>query len=187
MSFSTRTSRQRERRSRRRKTKTWPACGLCWPGGNPILTMPRSAVIRSVVLNHIIHHRAHLCVYLRLNDIPVPGMYGPSGDERSSAVGVIAHLSLMTPAKAAERFILRSSRTCDSISSTAPGSWPLTSRSTATRQRGAGCQCQRSSGTTQPPAGICLDDTRPTSPRATARLAIDEPGFFHVACEEVDE
>lgn len=49
--------------------------------GKPIFTMPRLAVIRSFVLNHIIHHRAHLCVYLRLNDIPVPGMYGPSGDE----------------------------------------------------------------------------------------------------------
>jgi uncharacterized damage-inducible protein DinB len=49
--------------------------------GKPIFTMPRSAVVRSFVLNHIIHHRAILCVYLRLNDIPVPGMYGPSGDE----------------------------------------------------------------------------------------------------------
>jgi uncharacterized damage-inducible protein DinB len=50
-------------------------------GGQPLLTMPRAAVIRNLVLNHIIHHRAILCVYLRLNDIPVPGMYGPSGDE----------------------------------------------------------------------------------------------------------
>jgi uncharacterized damage-inducible protein DinB len=50
-------------------------------GGQPILTMPRSAMIRSFVLNHTIHHRAHLLVYLRLNDVPVPGMYGPSGDE----------------------------------------------------------------------------------------------------------
>ena len=50
-------------------------------GGKPLFTMPRSAVVRGVVLNHLIHHRAHLCVYLRLNDIPVPGMYGPSGDE----------------------------------------------------------------------------------------------------------
>jgi uncharacterized damage-inducible protein DinB len=49
--------------------------------GKPIFTMPRSAVVRSVVLNHMVHHRAILCVYLRLNDIPVPGMYGPSGDE----------------------------------------------------------------------------------------------------------
>jgi uncharacterized damage-inducible protein DinB len=49
--------------------------------GKPVLTMLRAAVVRQIVLNHIIHHRAILCVYLRLNDIPVPGMYGPSGDE----------------------------------------------------------------------------------------------------------
>ncbi len=49
--------------------------------GEPIVTMPRSAVIRNFVLNHTVHHRAHLLVYLRLNDIPVPGMYGPSADE----------------------------------------------------------------------------------------------------------
>jgi uncharacterized damage-inducible protein DinB len=49
--------------------------------GKPIFTMPRAAVVRGVILNHLIHHRAHLCVYLRLNDIPVPGMYGLSGDE----------------------------------------------------------------------------------------------------------
>ncbi len=50
-------------------------------GGQKIFTMPRAAVVRGFVLNHIIHHRAILCVYLRLNDVPVPGMYGPSGDE----------------------------------------------------------------------------------------------------------
>ncbi len=50
-------------------------------GGKPIFSMPRSVVVRTMILNHLIHHRAHLCVYLRLNDIPVPGMYGPSGDE----------------------------------------------------------------------------------------------------------
>jgi uncharacterized damage-inducible protein DinB len=50
-------------------------------GGKPFFTMPRSAVVRGMVLNHLVHHRAHLIVYLRLNDIPVPGMYGPSGDE----------------------------------------------------------------------------------------------------------
>jgi uncharacterized damage-inducible protein DinB len=49
--------------------------------GTSLFTMPRATVIRSFVLNHLIHHRAILCVYLRLNDIPVPGMYGPSGDE----------------------------------------------------------------------------------------------------------
>ncbi len=50
-------------------------------GGEPMISMPRAAVIRSFILNHLVHHRAILCVYLRLNDIPVPGMYGPSGDE----------------------------------------------------------------------------------------------------------
>lgn len=50
-------------------------------GERVIFTMPRSAVIRSFLMNHIIHHRAILSVYLRLNDVPVPGLYGPSGDE----------------------------------------------------------------------------------------------------------
>ena len=49
--------------------------------GTPIFTMPRATVIRNFVLNHVIHHRAILCVYLRLNNVPVPGIYGPSGDE----------------------------------------------------------------------------------------------------------
>jgi len=49
--------------------------------GEALLTMPKAAVIRTWVLNHSIHHRSHLCVYLRLNDIPVPALYGPSGDE----------------------------------------------------------------------------------------------------------
>jgi len=51
-------------------------------GGNTIFTMPRIAVLRSFVMNHLIHHRAQLGVYLRLNDVPVPGMYGPSADEK---------------------------------------------------------------------------------------------------------
>ncbi|MGP0072361.1 MAG: DinB family protein [Bryobacteraceae bacterium] len=51
-------------------------------GGKTMMTMPRAAVIRTFVMNHIIHHRAQLCVYLRLNDIPVPGLYGPSADEQ---------------------------------------------------------------------------------------------------------
>src|SRR5205085_11653013 len=43
--------------------------------------MPKVAVMRSFVINHIVHHRGQLSVYLRLNDIPVPAMYGPSADE----------------------------------------------------------------------------------------------------------
>lgn len=44
-------------------------------------TMPKIAVMRSFVMNHIIHHRGQLSVYLRLNDIAVPAIYGPSADE----------------------------------------------------------------------------------------------------------
>lgn len=50
-------------------------------GEDTILSMPRTAVLRSVVMNHIIHHRAQLGVYLRLNNVEFPGMYGPSADE----------------------------------------------------------------------------------------------------------
>jgi uncharacterized damage-inducible protein DinB len=49
--------------------------------GQKLFTMPRAAVWRSFVMNHVIHHRGQLSLYLRLNDIPVPGMYGPSADE----------------------------------------------------------------------------------------------------------
>ncbi len=49
--------------------------------GANVMTMPRIAVIRSFVINHMIHHRAQLGVYLRLNDVPVPSIYGPSADE----------------------------------------------------------------------------------------------------------
>lgn len=49
--------------------------------GKQILTMPKIAVLRGFVMNHTIHHRAQLGVYLRLNDIPVPSIYGPSADE----------------------------------------------------------------------------------------------------------
>ncbi|HTR39847.1 MAG TPA: DinB family protein [Bryobacteraceae bacterium] len=52
-------------------------------GGKVLMTMPRVAVIRTFVLNHVIHHRAQLGVYLRLNDVPVPSVYGPSADEGS--------------------------------------------------------------------------------------------------------
>ena len=51
--------------------------------GTTMLTMPKAAVVRSFVMNHLIHHRAQLGVYLRLNDIPVPSIYGPSADENS--------------------------------------------------------------------------------------------------------
>jgi uncharacterized damage-inducible protein DinB len=49
--------------------------------GSAIFTLPRIGVLRSFIMNHTIHHRAQLGVYLRLNDIPVPSIYGPSADE----------------------------------------------------------------------------------------------------------
>jgi uncharacterized damage-inducible protein DinB len=50
-------------------------------GGRTLFTMPKAAVLRSFVLNHLVHHRGQLTVYLRLLDIPVPSIYGPSADE----------------------------------------------------------------------------------------------------------
>lgn len=50
-------------------------------GEEVYLTLPKVAVVRTFVMNHIIHHRGQLSVYLRLNDIPVPSMYGPSADD----------------------------------------------------------------------------------------------------------
>jgi uncharacterized damage-inducible protein DinB len=50
-------------------------------GGKTVLTLPKIVVLRSFVLSHNIHHRAQLGVYLRLNDVPVPSIYGPSADE----------------------------------------------------------------------------------------------------------
>jgi uncharacterized damage-inducible protein DinB len=50
-------------------------------GGQSLMTLPRAAVLRTFVLNHVIHHRGQLSVYLRLNDVPVPSIYGPSADE----------------------------------------------------------------------------------------------------------
>jgi len=50
-------------------------------GEKIMFTAPRVAVLRRMILNHGIHHRAQLGVYLRLNDVPVPAIYGPSADE----------------------------------------------------------------------------------------------------------
>jgi uncharacterized damage-inducible protein DinB len=50
-------------------------------GDQEFFTMPRIAAIRSFVMNHTIHHRGQLSVYLRLNDVPIPPIYGPTADE----------------------------------------------------------------------------------------------------------
>lgn len=59
--------------------------GVTWSlkaGGEVAFAMPRGAVVRSFVLNHGIHHRGQLTVYLRLLGVPVPALYGPSADEQ---------------------------------------------------------------------------------------------------------
>jgi uncharacterized damage-inducible protein DinB len=50
-------------------------------GGKTIMTVPKIGVIRRIMLNHLYHHRGQLVVYLRLLDVPVPSVYGPSADE----------------------------------------------------------------------------------------------------------
>jgi len=49
--------------------------------GQTIFSMPKAAVWRSFVVSHLVHHRGQLSVYLRLLDVPVPSIYGPSADE----------------------------------------------------------------------------------------------------------
>jgi len=50
-------------------------------GEKVFMSMPRIAAYRSIVIKHTVHHRGQLSVYLRMNDIPVPSIYGPSADE----------------------------------------------------------------------------------------------------------
>jgi uncharacterized damage-inducible protein DinB len=49
-------------------------------GDQVILTLPRVAALRALMMNHMIHHRGQLSVYLRLNDVPLPSIYGPTAD-----------------------------------------------------------------------------------------------------------
>ena len=59
------------------------AMGKTWTlknQGNVIFSMPRAAVLRGFVLSHLIHHRGQLSVYLRLRDVPLPSLYGPTAD-----------------------------------------------------------------------------------------------------------
>ena len=54
-------------------------------GGNTLMTMPKAVLVRSMVMNHWIHHRGQLSVYLRLLDVAVPSIYGPSADDNPFA------------------------------------------------------------------------------------------------------
>jgi uncharacterized damage-inducible protein DinB len=64
------------------------AMGATWRlmnDGREVLAMPRVALVRAIMLNHWYHHRGQLLVYLRLLDVPVPSVYGPSADENPFA------------------------------------------------------------------------------------------------------
>ena len=50
-------------------------------GDETVFTMPKASVLRMMVFNHIVHHRGQLSVYLRMHDVPLPSIYGPSADE----------------------------------------------------------------------------------------------------------
>ena len=64
--------------------KSDPELAAMWSlrrNGKTLFSMPKTVVWRSFVMSHLIHHRAQLTVYLRLLDVPVPSIYGPSADE----------------------------------------------------------------------------------------------------------
>ena len=72
------------RRTRASLDKSDPELLALWAlkrGGQEMFSMPRISAFRSFVLYHTVHHRGQLSVYLRLNDVPVPAIYGPSADE----------------------------------------------------------------------------------------------------------
>jgi uncharacterized damage-inducible protein DinB len=73
-------------RSRTRKLldKTDAELAAMWSltrDGHEVFSLPRCAAFRTFVLSHLVHHRGQLSVYLRLNGVPVPALYGPSADE----------------------------------------------------------------------------------------------------------
>lgn len=59
-------------------------------GGREIMAMPRAAVLRMIMLNHWYHHRGQMLVYLRMHDVPLPSVYGPTADENPFAKDLAA-------------------------------------------------------------------------------------------------
>ena len=58
--------------------------------GRELMAMPRAAMLRAIMLNHWYHHRGQLLVYLRMHDIPLPSVYGPTADENPFAAAMSA-------------------------------------------------------------------------------------------------
>ena len=61
--------------------------------GHEVMAMPRVAFLRSIMLNHWYHHRGQLVVYLRLLNVPVPSVYGPTADENPFAAAAVPKAS----------------------------------------------------------------------------------------------
>ena len=59
-------------------------------GGKEIMAMPRAAVLRMIMLNHWYHHRGQMLVYLRMHNVPLPSVYGPTADENPFAMAATA-------------------------------------------------------------------------------------------------
>lgn len=66
---------------------SWGTTWTAKMGEKVAFSMPRAAVVRTFIMNHMIHHRGQLTVYLRLLDEPVPGVYGPSADDAGGMGG----------------------------------------------------------------------------------------------------
>ena len=64
-----------------RMMATWHATR----GGVEIMAMPRMAMLRTIMFNHLYHHRGQLLVYLRMHEVPLPSVYGPTADENPFA------------------------------------------------------------------------------------------------------
>jgi uncharacterized damage-inducible protein DinB len=58
--------------------------------GRELMALPRAAALRSIMLNHWYHHRGQLLVYLRMHDVPLPSVYGPTADENPFAAAMSA-------------------------------------------------------------------------------------------------
>jgi uncharacterized damage-inducible protein DinB len=65
------------------KEESWMQPWTLRNGEEVYFTLPKIGVMRGMVFNHIIHHRGQLSVYMRLRDVPLPAMYGPSADEKA--------------------------------------------------------------------------------------------------------
>ncbi len=70
------------------------AMGETWrlmSGDRELMALPRAVVVRAIMLNHWYHHRGQLLVYLRMHNVPLPSVYGPTADENPFAAAMAAH------------------------------------------------------------------------------------------------